>query len=164
MNTSQPVPCLKRILPNLYYVLAVLVACSCTSSHHNTETPTPHLTNLGHHSFKITTPAAEAQRAFNRGLTWAYSFGHFAAEQEFRAALAADPDCAMAWWGIALVNGPHINFPFVPPDKAAQAWAAITAAQRLASPCSPLEKSLINALAKRYASPQPEDRSPLSSV
>jgi len=29
-------------------------------------------------------------------LVWAYSFGHFAAEQEFRNALAADPDCAMA--------------------------------------------------------------------
>ena len=122
------------------------------------------MNNLGQHSFKITTKSAEAQRAFDRGLTWAYSFGHFAAEREFRAALTADPDCAMAWWGIALVNGPHINFPLVPPEKAAKAWEAITAAQRLATQCSPLEKSLIGALAKRYANPQPEDRAPLDQA
>src|SRR5262245_43010395 len=104
------------------------------------------LNHLGRHTFKITTRSPEAQQAFNRGLTWAYSFGHFAAEQEFRRALAADPECAMAWWGIALVNGPHINFPLVPPDKAAKAWEAVTHAQQLASHCSPIEQSLIAAL------------------
>jgi tetratricopeptide (TPR) repeat protein len=119
------------------------------------------LNHLGSHSFKITTRSAEAQRAFDRGLTLAYSFGHFAAEQEFRAAIKADPDCAMAWWGIALVNGPHINFPMVPPDKAATAWDAITHAQKASDKCSPLEKRLILALAERYADPQPEDRSGL---
>ncbi len=102
--------------------------------------------------------------AFNRGLTWAYSFGHSAAEQEFRAALTADPDCAMAWWGIALVNGPHINFASVPPDKAVKAWEAITTAQRLAEHGSPLERSMIDALAKRYANPQPGDRAPLDQA
>src|SRR5690349_2630795 len=83
------------------------------------------LNHLGQHTFQITTTSREAQSAFNRGLIWAYSFGHFAGEQEFKRALAADPQCAMAWWGIALVNGPHINFPVVPPDKAAKAWGAV---------------------------------------
>jgi tetratricopeptide (TPR) repeat protein len=155
---------MRKLFPSLCGVLAALIVCGCASSHHATGAQKPSLNNLGHHAFRITTKSAEAQRAFNRGLIWAYSFGHFAGEQEFRAALAADPDCAMAWWGIALVNGPHINFPLVPPDKAAKAWEAITAAQRLAAPCSPLEKSLINALAKRYANLQPEDRSPLDQA
>ena len=31
----------------------------------------------------------------------------------------------MAWWGVALVNGPHINFPMVPPDHAKAAWEAL---------------------------------------
>ena len=155
---------MKRLFSSVCGVLAAMIVCGCVASHHSTEARKPALPNLGHHAFKITTRSAEAQRAFNRGLTWASSFGHFAAEQEFRAALAADPDCAMAWWGIALVNGPHINFPLVPPDKVAKAWEATTAAQRLAAPCSPLEKSLINALAKRYANPQPEDRSPLDQA
>ncbi len=155
---------MRKPFPKLCSVLAALVVCNCAGSHPATGAQKPPLNNLGDHAFKITTKSPEAQRAFNRGLTWAYSFGHFAAEQEFRAALAADPDCAMAWWGIALVNGPHINYPLVPPDKAAKAWEAIAAAQRLAAPCSPLEKSLINALAKRYANPQPEDRSQLDQA
>jgi tetratricopeptide (TPR) repeat protein len=124
----------------------------------------PGLVHLGRHSFPVTTRSHEAQLHFDRGLNWAYSFGHFAAEQEFREALKADPDCAMAQWGIALVNGPHINFPLVPPDKAAKAWEAIASAQRLAPKVSPLERELISALAKRYANPQPEDRAPLDAA
>src|SRR6185369_7254579 len=75
------------------------------------------LKRLGKHTFKITTASREAQNAFDRGLTLAYGFSHYAAEDEFRRALKFDPGCGMAWWGIALVNGPHINFPLVPPDK-----------------------------------------------
>lgn len=152
-----------KIFSTLLVALA-LVFGGCATSDDSTSHARPRLTRLGHHTFKITTPSADAQRAFDRGLNWAYSFGHFAAEQEFRAALAADPDCAMAWWGIALVNGPHINFPLVPPDKAAKAWEAVTAAQRLASRCSPLEQALIAAMAKRYANPQPDDRAPLDQA
>jgi len=70
----------------------------------------------------------------------------------------------MAWWGIALVNGPHINFPLVPPDKAATAWQALTNAQALAAQTTPLEQSLIFALSKRYANPQPDDRSQLDTA
>src|SRR5829696_6693516 len=63
----------------------------------------------GAQQFKITTKSREAQRAFDRGLTLAYGFAYTAAEEEFRAAAAADPSCAMAWWGVALANGRHIN-------------------------------------------------------
>ena len=148
-------------------ILASVIALTLAGCAVSPKTPTdtkPVLDHLGNYSFKIATKSAAAQEAFNRGLIWAYSFGHFAAEQEFRKALAAEPDCAMAWWGIALVNGPHINFPFVPPDKAAHAWEAITNAQRLAFNCSPLEQSFIAALSKRYANPQPEDRAPLDQA
>jgi tetratricopeptide (TPR) repeat protein len=116
---------------------------------------------LGHHHFKITCKSEQAQRAFDRGLTLAYGFGHYAAEQEFRRAVSIDPTCAMGWWGVALVNGPHINFPLVPPDKAATAWEALTKAKALAHQVTPIEQGLIDALSKRYANPQPEDRMPL---
>jgi len=155
---------MEKITLNALRAVAVLALVSTATFAKDSAPSKPALKHLGRHSFKITTRSTEAQRAFNRGLTWAYSFGHYAAEQEFRAALAADSDCAMAWWGIALVNGPHINFPLVPPDKAVKAWDAITNAQRLAADCSPLETSLINALAKRYANPQPADRAPLDQA
>jgi tetratricopeptide (TPR) repeat protein len=119
------------------------------------------LKRLGNHAFPVTTRSREAQTAFNRGLILAYAFSHHAAEQEFRAAVEADPACAMAHWGVALVNGPHINFPMVPPDRAAKAWDALQRAQALAPQAGPLEQQLIAALATRYANPQPEDRTPL---
>jgi tetratricopeptide (TPR) repeat protein len=120
--------------------------------------------DLGSHSYRITTASPEAQKAFDRGLTLAYSFSHERAEREFRRAAEIDPKCAMAWWGVALVNGPHINFPVVPPDKALAAWDALTKAQALAPGASETERALIGALAKRYANPQPEDRRPLDEA
>lgn len=117
--------------------------------------------DLGTHTYKITTSVPEAQRAFDRGLVLAYGFSHGAAEKEFRRAAALDPRCAMAWWGVALVNGPHINFPMVPPDKAKTAWEALTKARELAPGAGATEQALIAALGTRYANPQPEDRSPL---
>lgn len=120
--------------------------------------------NLGSHSFKVTTSSRTAQHAFDRGLTLAYAFSHAAAEDEFRQAAAADPHCAMAWWGVALVNGPHINFPLVPPDRAQTAWEALGKARALAPKASTREQALIRALGKRHASPQPENRHPLDEA
>jgi tetratricopeptide (TPR) repeat protein len=116
---------------------------------------------LGNYHLKVATQSAAAHRAFDRGLTLTYSFAHHAAEEEYRKAAEIDPHLAMAWWGIALVNGPHINFPLVPPDNAKKAWEAISKARELAGDASEFEQSLIAALAKRYAMPQPEDRGPL---
>jgi len=119
---------------------------------------------LGDHSYRITTSSADAQAAFDRGLTLAYGFSHEAAIEQFRKAAEIDPGCAMAYWGIALVNGPHINFPMVPPDKAKSAWEALTRARALAPRAGAVEQELIAALAKRYAEKQPEDRAPLDQA
>lgn len=143
-------------------LLAGLLLAGCASQSPNpVGSASAQLERLGHHSLKVTTRSVAAQRAFDRGLTFAYGFSHHAAEQEFRRALEADPNCAMAWWGIALVNGPHINFPLVPPDKAATAWQALTNAQAQAASVTPFEKALLRALGQRYAETQPEDRSRL---
>lgn len=144
-----------RCVSSLVTILAGLVLASCVSTQSE---------GLGSHKFKVTTKSPEAQRAFDRGLTQAYAFAYTAAEDEFRAAAAADPQCAMAWWGVALVNGPHINFPLVPPDKAKTAWEALTKARALAPKTSEREQALIAALGKRYAWPQPENRSKLDAA
>lgn len=149
---------------SLVWLLAALVA-GCTSSP-APRTDSAHLQprHLGSHSFGVTTSSPRAQEAFNRGLTWTYAFAHHAAEQEFQRAAAADPDCAMAYWGVALVNGPHINFPLVPPERAEKAWAALAQAKARAHAATPLEQALIAALEKRYVNPQPQDRSPLDQA
>jgi tetratricopeptide (TPR) repeat protein len=140
-------------------LVAGLLLGGC-ATHWETATAPAEL-KLGKHHLQVTTKSREAQRAFDRGLTLMYSFAHFASEEEFRKAAELDPQLAMAWWGVAAVNGPHINFPMVPPDHAAKAWEALQKAQQLAPGASELERDLIAALSKRFANPQPEDRSGL---
>jgi tetratricopeptide (TPR) repeat protein len=138
----------------LFAVALAMALAACVTSRHG---------DLGDHHFQVTA-SKQAQQSFDRGLTLAYAFSYKAAEDEFRAAAAADPKCAMAWWGVALVNGPHINFPLVPPANAKIAWEALTKARALAGNTSPREQALIRALGARHAWPQPENRRPLDEA
>jgi len=124
---------------------------------------------LGHHHRAVKTSSPEAQMYFDQGLTWTYAFNHDEAIRSFEAALAKDPTCVMAWWGIAYCHGPHINNMEVPPERAKAAWDAVQKALSLAvvgdSRMSVgLERALIEALATRYADPQPKDRRPLDEA
>jgi tetratricopeptide (TPR) repeat protein len=121
----------------------------------------PLFEGLGDYTRNITTQSPEAQRYFNQGLAWFHGFHHGAALRSFEEAARLDPDCAMAHWGVALALGPHINVPMVPAPAAEQAWRAITRAQHQAAGATPVERALIAALARRYADPQPDDRTPL---
>jgi tetratricopeptide (TPR) repeat protein len=116
---------------------------------------------LGSYSRKITTNSAEAQRYFDQGLGFLHGFNHRAATRAFQQAAELDPECAMAHWGVAVACGPHINSIAVPPTAAELAWKELELAQKNAANASPVERALIGALAKRYANPQPEDRSGL---
>ena len=69
----------------------------------------PRLQNLGNHKFPVTTNSARAQLFINQGLMLAYGFNHAEAGRSFREAARLDPNCAMAYWGMALVQGPNIN-------------------------------------------------------
>lgn len=116
--------------------------------------------DLGTHGRPVTTSSAEAQRWFDRGLVWTYGFHHEEAVACFEAAAAADPDCAMAHWGIAYALGPNYNKPwefFDGEDLArtvARTHAAVERAQRKAAGATPVEQALIAALRARY--PQAE--------
>lgn len=119
---------------------------------------------LGTHGRAISTASPDAQESFNRGLAFLYAFNHDEAIRSFRQAAAIDPGAAMPHWGIAIANGPNINFPLVPEPKAKAAWEALQQAQKLSPAATPVERALIAALAKRYANPQPEDRRPLDGA
>jgi tetratricopeptide (TPR) repeat protein len=116
---------------------------------------------LGSYSRKVTTKSAEAQRYFDQGLGFLQGFNHRAAIRAFQQAAELDPECAMAHWGVALSCGPHINSMAVPPAAAELASKELGLAQKNAGKAEPIEQALIDALAKRYADPQPEDRSGL---
>lgn len=116
--------------------------------------------DLGTHGRPVTTTSAEAQKWFDRGLVWTYGFHHEEAVSCFESAAAADPDCAMAHWGIAYALGPNYNKPwefFDGEDLAttvARTHAAVELAQRKAAGATPVEQALIGALRARY--PQAE--------
>lgn len=68
--------------------------------------------DLGTYTRPVTTSSAQAQLWFDRGLMWTYGFHHEEAVACFQAAAEADPDCAMAHWGIAYALGPNYNKPW----------------------------------------------------
>jgi tetratricopeptide (TPR) repeat protein len=141
----------------LYVVGAPLLAA-------DGQTDVPRYEGLGNFGRKVSTSSADAQRYFDQGLCFLYAFNHDEAIRSFRRAAELDPDCPMAWWGIAFANGPHINNPMVPPPRAKQGWEALGKAQATAAKGSEVERALIAALAKRYADPQPDDRKPLDEA
>ncbi|MGH3153001.1 MAG: tetratricopeptide repeat protein [Streptosporangiaceae bacterium] len=113
--------------------------------------------DLGAHSWPVTTSAPEAQTWFDRGLAWAYGFNHEEAVYCFEQALSADPDCAMAHWGVGYAIGPNYNKPWEAFDETdlqtstERADAAVTRAVQLAAGATPDERALIGALRARYA-------------
>ena len=146
------------LLRTLVFGLALVATSGARSA------PEPFVDGLGSHTGKVTTNSADAQKYFDQGLNYYFGFHHGAAIRSFKEAVRLDPACAMAHWGIALANGPHINFPMVPPPAAAEAWSELTLAQQNAGSASPVEQALVAALARRYANPQPDDRGPLDKA
>lgn len=146
-----------------FVVLFLLLGGCATSAKHTGPVPGRGrlFDGMGHHHRKVTTSSRRAQEYFDQGLTWMYAFNHDEAIRSFREAARLDPDCAMAWWGIALCNGPHINNPVVPPERAEAAWDALQEALARIDNTTPVERDLIQALTSRYANPQPQDRSGL---
>jgi tetratricopeptide (TPR) repeat protein len=121
----------------------------------------PLFDGLGPRSRRVTTASGEAQRYFDQGLKFVYAFNHDEAIRSFRQAAALDASCAMAWWGVAYACGPHINNPKIDERHAREGSDALGRALGLAAGAGPVERALIEALAKRYADPQPDDRAPL---
>ncbi|MHC5003239.1 MAG: redoxin domain-containing protein [Planctomycetota bacterium] len=56
---------------------------------------------IGETHFPITTSVPEVQAWFDQGNTLLHNFWYFEAERAFRWCLKLDPDCAMAYWGLA---------------------------------------------------------------
>ncbi|MDA7922060.1 peroxiredoxin family protein [Verrucomicrobiales bacterium] len=62
------------------------------------------ISGTGKVSLKVSTESPEAQAFFNQGLGQLHGFWDFEAERTFRQVASIDPDCAMAYWGMAMAN------------------------------------------------------------
>lgn len=112
--------------------------------------------NLGVYRRKVTTSSPQAQLWFDRGLLWAYCFNFDEAVRCFEKAVAEDPECAMAHWGIAYAKGPNYNKAWRFFDavdlKASIGYANVSLerARAASDSCTPFERALIKAMAARF--------------
>lgn len=120
----------------------------------------PRLQNLGDYKFPVTTSSARAQLFINQAMMLTYGFNHAEAKRSFREAARLDPDCAMAYWGMALVLGPNINMA-MPPEAEPEAYTLISKAIELKNNASEKEQAYIDALSVRYSNAEQPDRSAL---
>jgi tetratricopeptide (TPR) repeat protein len=115
--------------------------------------------DLGSFHREVTSSSKEAQIWFNRGLIWSYAFNHGESAYCFGQAIAKDPQCAMAYWGLAYSLGPNYNKPWESFDDLDlestlnRTTHAAAQAKANAGTASPVEQALIGALKFRY----PED-------
>ena len=151
----------------LLLAYALRPACVASQHAHTGTTPAggavPVFTGLGGVHHRISTKSAEAQRFFDQGLRLAYAFNHDEAVRSFEKAAAADPKCAMCWWGVGLALGPNINMP-MSVDAEVRANKALDRARSLSAHATEAERDYIAALSTRYANPAGEKRAERDSA
>jgi Tfp pilus assembly protein PilF len=91
---------------------------------------------------------ADAQQNFDQAMLYQHSFWYRASQKSFEDALKADPECAIAYWGIALslLYNPHS----APPLKNLTEGAAALEKGRASNPKTQRERDYIDALGAMY--------------
>src|SRR5665213_2513706 len=100
----------------------------------------PVQTALAHHA--VTTKNPAAQQAFDEGLTLIYAFNRDESAKRFQHAAELDPALAMAWWSVAIAEGPNHNYGMTP-ARIQTANAVLAKAKKLADGASPEERRYI---------------------
>ena len=90
-----------------------------------------------------------AQRRFDRAMRYQHSFWYQSSKEIFEETLKADPECGIAYWGIALslLWNPHVP---TPAKNLAEGAAAIAKGKSVGAK-SQRERDFIDALAVMYA-------------
>jgi tetratricopeptide (TPR) repeat protein len=90
-----------------------------------------------------------AQRRFDRAMRYQHSFWYRESRELFEEVLKADPECGIAYWGIALslLNNPHAP----PPVGNLPLGAAAVEKAKAVSAKTQRERDFINAMAAFYA-------------
>ena len=91
----------------------------------------------------------EAQKLFDRAMLYQHSFWYRASQKAFEDALKADPECGIAYWGIALslLWNPHVP----PPAKNLAEGAAAIAKGKSVGAKTQRERDYLDALGVMYA-------------
>jgi peroxiredoxin len=91
-------------------------------------------------AFNASTKNAEAQKFVDQGIAQLHGFWYWEAERSFRQAAQLDPDCAIAYWGMAAANTNN--------DKRATEFIRMAVKHRATA--SPREQQYIDILSTYY--------------
>lgn len=97
--------------------------------------------------FPVTSKIPEVQAFINQGVSQLHGFWYFEAERSFRQAAKLDPDCAIAYWGMAQAN--------IDNEKRARGFVAEAVKRK--EKAGPRERMYIDALAAFLKEP-PTDK------
>lgn len=100
--------------------------------------------------FRVSLDGADAQALFDQGMMQLHGLAHYQAECSFRQVAALEPNCAMAWWGVALANVAH-------PDRATH---FVAEALRRRHHATAREREFIDALAGFYEVSEVREKQP----
>jgi len=109
----------------------------------------PLLSGYDGYHFPTESSDRRVRRYVDQGMLLVYGFNPAEAARSFEAALSIDPACATCWWALAWALGPNINSD-MDSEAAIRVERAIGEARRHAQGASPLQRSLIDALALRH--------------
>jgi tetratricopeptide (TPR) repeat protein len=105
----------------------------------------------------VSTSNADAQDAFDDGLTLLYAFDPEQARVSFRRAIELDPQLAIAWWGVAMSYGTNINTAYDPAAQRSGRDAIAKARALEAAHASASERALIDAADVRFSFVRPDE-------
>ena len=145
-----------RVIPIVCLIAWCLVA-SVPLVASDTDTGAQLFEGLGDYHRTFTTSSEEARQYLDQGMVWLQAFNYDEAERSFREAARLDPECAMAWWGVAYAAGPSYNHSQMNEQRAETSWEALQNAQARIDKTSPVERALIEALGERHEMPYPLD-------
>src|SRR5438093_1373781 len=133
-----------RSAPLVAFVIAAVVGAAVAAD--ETE-------KIGQVRFPVSC-SASVQKPFERAVALLHSFWYLESAKAFTAVAQADPDCAMAYWGLALSSWTQIWSP-PPPAALKRGWEAVEKATA-AGAKTPRERDFVAAAeglpaARRYA-------------
>jgi len=119
------------------------------------EKPVALYSGLGIWRHPIHTNSPEAQKFFDQGLALMYGFNRYEALRSFQRAAELDPTAAMAYWGMAMAQGPYINMDGDAELKMKASCEAAAAGAKLTA-ATDRERAYIEAVGKRCPAYQPQ--------
>lgn len=130
-------------------ILVVQVLLALSVSARVSDTSVAQRGRLGTIRF-VTTCTPRAQPIFNDAVAQLHSFAFAASSQAFRDVLRVDPDCAMAYWGLALGDWGNPFAAGIKPNAIIERGRADVARARVTGRPSDRERRYIEAVAQLY--------------